>query len=198
MAGLARLNHLLPGIHNQEPTISLLQEIPVVRTHVALLRLLKLRQTQIPWAPIPVPILHPTCREIDTAAQRTQANKSDTYAIPGFETWRVSRLERVRGNDPADVAEADLPGGPDGSAVVSAQVQVEPTDNDWHGGVDAHRNEEEGSILEVEAVMDGKENAEAGDGHQDGDESKNEAVPRLIRKIGDEHCESECRRPRWY
>ena len=55
---------------------------------------------------------------------------------------RVLGQERVRGDDAANVAETDLPGRPDGSAMVAAEVQVEPADYDRQGGVCAHGDEE--------------------------------------------------------
>ena len=68
---------------------------------------------------------------------------------------RVLGQERVRGYYPADVAEADLPGRTDRSAMVAAEVEIEPADDYGEGGVGAHCDEEEGRVFEMRARVDG-------------------------------------------
>ena len=63
--------------------------------------------------------------------------------------------ESVRGDDAADVPEANLPGRPDGSTMVAAEVEVEPADDDGQGGVCAHCHKEQGCVFEVRSRVDG-------------------------------------------
>lgn len=183
---------------NPDPKTHSSQKITIIRTHVSLLRLLKFRQAQIPRAPIPVPVLYPTCHDIDTTAHRAQAHEADTYTVPASILRRVFFLEGVGGDDAADVAETDLPRGADGPAVVPTQVEVEPANNDGHGGVAAHRDEEQGCILEIGAVVDREEDGEAGDGDGDGNKSEQETVSCFIRDISKYHREAESHSPRWH
>jgi len=131
-----QLNHPLRscrGHQNPAPKPHPSQQITIVRTHISLLRLLKFRQAQIAWTPIPVSVLHPTGHEIGTTAYGAQAYEADAYAVPAFVLRRVLCLEGVGGDDAADVAETDLPRGADGPAMVPTQIEVEPADDDGHG-----------------------------------------------------------------
>ena len=78
---------------------------------------------------------------------------------------RVLGQERVRGDDAADVAEADLPGRPDRAAMVAPEVEVEPADDHGEGRVGAHRDEEQRRVFEMRPRVHGQEDGEAGDGH---------------------------------
>ena len=99
--------------------------------------------------------------------------------------------ERVRGDDAANVAEAHLPGRPDGATMMTAEVQVEPADDDGEGGVRAHCDEEEGGVFEVGARVDGQEDGEAGDGHGGRDQGEEDAVFELVGEEGDDEGEDE-------
>ena len=107
-----------------------LQQITVIRTQIPLLRLLKLRQPQIRPRLIPIPILQQHAPRISAAGRGAQTREADADGIPLLVAGRVLGQERVRGDDAANVAEADLPGRPDGAAVVAAEVEVEPADDD--------------------------------------------------------------------
>ena len=149
------------------------EQIPIIRAQIPLLRLLKLRQSKIRRRPVPTPILHHHTGRVNAARRRAQTRKANADAIPHVvKMRRVLGQKRVRGDDAADVAEADLPGRADGSAVVAAEVEVEPADDDRKGGVGAHCDEEEGGVFEVRTRVDGQEDGEAGDGHGDGDQGE--------------------------
>ena len=176
-----------PFITDQET----LQQITVIRTQIPLLRLFKLRQPEIRPRLIPIPVLQQHARRIGAAGRRAQTREADADGIPLLVAGRVLGQERVRGDDAANVAEADLPGRPDGSAVVAAEVEVEPADDDGQGGVGAHGDEEEGGVFEVRPRVDGEEDGEAGDGHGDGDQGEEEAVLELVGEVGDDEGEDE-------
>ena len=173
-----------------------LQQITVIRTQIPLLRLLKLRQPQIRPRLIPIPVLQQHARRINAAGRRAQTRETNADGIPLPVAGRVLGQERVRGDDAANVAEADLPGRPDGAAVVAAEVEVEPADDDGQGGVGAHGDEEEGGVLEVRPRVDGEEDGEAGDGHGGGDQGEEEAVLELVGEVGDDEGEDEGTGPR--
>lgn len=78
------------------------------------------------------------------------------------------------------------------------QVEVEPANDNRHGGVAAHGHEEQGCILEIGAVVDREEDGEAGDGDGDGDEREHETVSCFIRDISKYHREAEGHSPRWH
>lgn len=75
--------------------------------------------------------------------------------------------------------------------MVAAQVHVEPADDDGHGAVRAHADEEERRVLDVRAIMDGEEDGEARDGDADGPQGVGEAVAGEVAADGDEHREGE-------
>ena len=168
-----------------------LQQITVIRTQIPLLRLLKLRQPQIRPRLIPIPILQHHARRISAASRRAQTREADADGIPLLVPGRILGQEGVRGDDAANVAEADLPGRPDGAAVVPPEVQIEPADDDGQGGVGAHGDEEKGGVLEVRPRVDGEEDGEAGDGNGDGEEGEEEAVLELVGEVGDDEGEDE-------
>lgn len=103
----------------------------------------------------------------------------------------ILRQKRIRGDNPADVAKADLPRRAHGPAVVPAEVKVEPAHDDGQGRVRAHGDEEERRVLEVGARVHGEEDGEAGDGHAGGEEGEEEAVVGFVGKIGDDEGEDE-------
>lgn len=80
--------------------------------------------------------------------------------------------------------------------MVAAEVQVEPAHDDGHGRVGAHGHEEEGGVLQVRPGVHRQQDGEAGDGHADGDDGEEEAVPRFVGRVGDQHREGEGGRPR--
>lgn len=72
-----------------------------------------------------------------------------------------------------------------------AEVHGEPADDDGHGRVDAHGDEEEGCVFEVVVRVHGDEDAEAGDGDEDGEQGEGEPVLELVTEVGDHHGEDE-------
>ena len=107
------------------------------------------------------------------------------------EMRRILGQERVRGDDAPDVAEANLPGRPNGPTMVPAEVEVEPADYHGEGGVRAHRDEEQGRVFEVRPRVCGYEDGEAGDGHCGRDQREQEAVFQLVGEEGDDEGEDE-------
>ena len=167
------------------------KQIPIIGAHIPFLRLLVFRQPQIRASTIPVPILHQNADRICDTARSTQACKRNTYTIPRLESWRILGEKGIRGNDTTNIAEADLPSRSYGTAMVAAKVHVEPADDDWHSAVCTHGDEEERGILELVVVVDGDEDAEAGDTDADWDYGECEAVFCEIGKCGDDHGEGE-------
>lgn len=134
-----------------------------------------------------------------TAAPRTQANKRYTNRIArSVEIRLVLRLKRVCGDDAPDIPEPNLPCRADRATVMPTEVHVEPTDDNRHRTVDAHRHHAEGPVLEVVVVMDDDQNGETGDGDADGHDGEGEAVFEFIAEIGDDHGEGEAGGPWGY
>ena len=129
--------------------VLLLEQISIIRTHVPFLRLFKLRQPKIRTRLVPIPVLHQHAGSVDTASRRAQAGKANADAIARFVTRGILGLESVRGDDAADIAEADLPRCSDRSAMVAAEVEIEPADDDRERRVRAHRDEEQRSVFEM-------------------------------------------------
>lgn len=75
--------------------------------------------------------------------------------------------------------------------MMAPEVHVVPADDDRHGAVGAHADEEEGGVLEAEAVVHGEEDAEAGEAEAERREGEEEAVPREVRARRHEHGEGE-------
>ena len=188
----AIINHYNPII-----LATYLQQIPIIRTQIPQLRLLKLRHPQIRHRLIPRPILCQHRNRIQTTRRAAQTRETNTDRISPFEMRRILRQKRICGDDAADVAEAHLPRRADGAAVVAAEVEVEPADGDGQGGVGAHGHEEEGAVLEVGVCVRGEEDGEAGDGHADGDEGEEEAVLEPVGEEGDDEGEDEGCGPGW-
>lgn len=168
------------------------EEITIIRTHVPLFRFLIFGQAQVPRAPIPHPVLHQNTHGIDDAARRTQTDKPKTDAVPRLEEFRlVLRQEGVCGDDTSDVAETDLPRRTHRAAVMPAEVHGEPADDDGHGRVDAHGDEEESGVFEVVVRVHGDEDAETGDGDEYGEQGEGETMLELVAEEGDHHGEDE-------
>lgn len=75
--------------------------------------------------------------------------------------------------------------------MVAAQIHGKPAHDDGHGRVNAHGDEEEGSVLECVVVVHGDEDAEADDGEADGGDGEGETVLELVAEVGDDHGEGE-------
>lgn len=176
-----------------------LEQISIIRIHIPFLRLLKFRQPEVRARLVPIPILHQHASSINAASRGAQTRKANADAVPLMVIMRgrgVLGQEGVRGDDAADVAEAHLPGRPDGPAVVAAEVEVEPADDDREGRVRAHGDEEQRRVLEVRPRVHGQQDGEAGDGHGGGDEREQEAVLELVGEEGDDEGEDEGAGPR--
>ena len=184
--------------HPLRRIVPTLEQISIVRTQISLLRLLKLRQTQIRPRLVPIPILDQHTGGINAASRRAQTRKANADAISLVVKMRcILGQERVSGDDAANVAEANLPGRPDGTTMVPAQIEVEPANNDGEGGVRAHRDEEQRRVFEVGPRVHGDEDGEAGDGHCGRDQREQEAVFQLVGEEGDDEGEDEGAGPGW-
>ena len=95
------------------------------------------------------------------------------------------------------VAKADLPRRAHRAAVVSAEIGVEPTDNDWHRGVRAHCGQKEGCVLQLRVVVYDEEDQEASEGDRGREEHEHEAMSYVIRRKRGEHRERESTGPWW-
>ena len=178
--------------HSLRCLVPKLEQISIIRTHIPLLRLLKLRQAQIRPRLIAVPILHQHTSSIHAASRRAQTRKANANAISIVIEMRcILGQERVRGDDAANVTEANLPGCSDGPTMVASKVEVEPADYHGEGGVRAHCDEEQGRVFEVRPLVCGYEDGEAGDGHCGWDQGEQEAVFQLVGEDGDDEGEDE-------
>ena len=79
--------------------------------------------------------------------------------------------------------------------MVAAQVEIEPADCYWEGGVSAHGDEEEGAILEVRACVGSEEYSKSRNRHCYGDQRKHEAMFEPIREERDDERENKGRGP---
>ena len=178
--------------HPLRRIVPTLEQISIVRTQIPLLRLLKLRQTQIRPRLIPIPILDQHTSGIDAASRRAQTRKANADAISLVVKMRcILGQERVRGDDAANVAEANLPGRPNGPTMVPAEIEIEPANDHGEGGVRAHGDEEQRRVFEVGPRVHGDEDGEAGDGHCGRDQREQEAVLQLVGEEGDDEGEDE-------
>ena len=183
---------LLSIRHSLRCVIPKLEQISIIRTQIPLLRLLKLRQAQIRPRLIAIPILHNHTNGINAASRRAQTRKANANAIPIVVKMRcILGQERVRGDDAANVAEANLPGRPNGPTMMPAEIEIEPANYHGEGGVRAHCDEEQSRVLEVRPRVRGYEDGEAGDGHCGWDQGEQEAVFQLVGEEGDDEGEDE-------
>lgn len=96
------------------------------------------------------------------------------------------------------IAKSNLPRRPNAAADVPAQVHGEPAHNHRHGAVAAARHQEESAVLDATALhaMHVQQDREPRDRDADRDQGEGEAVPQLVREVGDHHGEAERCRPR--
>lgn len=120
-----------------------------------------------------------------------QTEKPEQHCKPGPILGRIARQERKSRDDAAAVAEANHPRDADASLHVAAQVHGHPADDDGHGGVGAHGNEEEGGVLGARVVVDREERGGAGEGEEGGEEGEEEAVGGEVGEGGDQEGEEE-------
>ena len=140
-------------LHSTSPN---LEQIPIVRTHISFFRLFKLSQSEIRTGLIPVPVLHQHTGRVDTASCRAQTRETNADAITIMVVMRwqcIFGQESVRGDDSTNVAKADLPGSSDRSAMVTAEIEVEPADYHRKGRISAHRDEKQRSVFEMRPRM---------------------------------------------
>ena len=134
--------------------ISSLEQISIIRTHIPLLRLFKFRQTKICARLIPIPILHQHTSGVNAASRRAQTRKTNADAIAlSVKVRRIRSQESVRGDDSANVAEADLPRCSYSAAMVTTKIEVEPADYYRKGRVSAHGDEKQRRIFEMRPRM---------------------------------------------
>lgn len=169
-----------------------LEQVPIIRTHITLLCLLKLRQSQILRRPISVPILRPYRYQVAHTTCGTQANKRDTDRVPRLVIpGRILGQKGIRRDDAADVPKADLPRRTHAASVMPTEVHGEPADDDGHGAETAHGDEEERSIFEAVVVVDGDEDSEASDNNGNRDHGEEETVFRFVGDVCNKHCKGE-------
>lgn len=101
---------------------------------------------------------------ISTTARSRKTEKRQRNDMPLAIPGGVCLDEGVGGDYASDVAEADLPGGTNGAAVVAAEVHVEPADYYGHGAVGTHCDEEEAAVADVVVCADCELDYETGAG----------------------------------
>ena len=128
---------------------------------------------------------------INTASRPTQTGERDADAISRLIIWRILRQKSVRSDNATNIPKTNLPRRTDGSAVVPPKIHVEPADDYGQGAVGTHRDEEEGAVFEVRAVVSCDEDGETGDCDSDGDEGEEEAVFGQVGEESDHQGEDE-------
>jgi hypothetical protein len=109
------------------------------------------------------------------------------HRVPG----RVVRGERVRRDEPTDVAKADLERGADAATDVPAEVHVEPADEDRHRRVHARRGEEERAVLQMQRRGVREQDREANEADRCGDHPEQEPVLCAVGEVRETHREPE-------
>ena len=133
-----------------------LQQISIIRTHIPFLRFFKFGQPEIRARLVAIPVLHQHTSSISAASRRAQTREANADAIALFVMRCVFGQESVRGDDSANVAEADLPSGAHCSTVVTAKVEIEPADNYRKGRVGAHCDKKQRCVLEMRPRVHGQ------------------------------------------
>lgn len=67
--------------------------------------------------------------------------------------------------------------------MMAAEVEIEPTDCDWKGGVGTHCHEEESAVFEMCVFVSGEEDCKACNRHGNRDESKEETMFQQIGEV---------------
>lgn len=143
-------------MHTLHGDLLSLQQISIIQTHIPFLRLFKIRQPEIRTRLVPIPVLHQHTSSVSTASCCAQTCKANTDAIALFVMRCVLGQERIRGDDSANVTEADLPCGAHCSTMVTAKVEIEPADRHWKGRVSAHRDEKERCVFQMRPCVHGQ------------------------------------------
>lgn len=90
---------------------------------------------------------------VDDSCNYGQTAPGQAHTVTG-DILRLVLFEKdVNRNNATQVAESNLPCTTDGASEVASEVHIEPADNDWHGRVSAHGDEEQPCILHVAMVM---------------------------------------------
>lgn len=80
-------------------------------------------------------------------------------------------------------------------ACVKLTIGAVPTQDDRHGRESAHRNEEEGTVLQVNVVVHLKEDDKSRERYCDHRNDKQETLSQEVRERRDDHGQYECARP---
>jgi len=89
----------------------------------------------------------------------------------------------VSSNDASDVAEANLPRCANGSSMMAAEFEVEPTDCDRELGIGIHCHEEQSTVIRDDHLCGCEEDGEAGDRHRNWDVGEEKAMLEQVRKV---------------
>src|SRR5690348_9322535 len=73
--------------------------------------------------------------------------------------------------------------------------QTYPADNDRHGSVGTHSNQEQCCILEITVVVNRNKDCEASNANTDWEDCEGKTVLQAIRAPRNQHGEAECCRP---
>lgn len=101
---------------------------------------------------VPLSILRPARKAIDDTRNDAQNRESDADRVACHILWCIFLEESKDGDDTADVAETNLPCRSDRAAMVASEIHVEPADDNGHGGICAHGDEEESRCRESLAI----------------------------------------------
>lgn len=81
---------------------------------------------------------------------------------------------------------------------MAAEIHVEPTNDDWHGGVTTHGHEEQRCVLERTVMVHRDQDCETSDGDTDGEDGVRETMARLVGQVCEDHSETKGGGPWWY
>lgn len=163
---------------------------------ISQLRLFVIREADVADGPGAAPVLDHQGDEVGHRGEAAEGGEGNGDGVALDIIRRVGVEERVRRDDAANVAEADLPGDADGAPVVPAQVHVEPAHDDGHGAVRPHDDEEQRRVLEVQVVVHRDQDAEPGDAEAQRHDGEESPVPEHVGKGRDDQREDEGYGPR--
>lgn len=143
----------------------------------------------------PLFILTPHRHEVNHTASSRQTNERYANTVSRLVQWRVLLQEGKCGDNAANVAKTNLPGTANRPPVMAAEIQVKPTNDDWHGGVTARCHKEKCRVFQVTVLGSAQQYREPSNADGDWDQGEEEAMPQSVRRPGNQHREAEGRCP---
>jgi hypothetical protein len=143
-------------------------------------------------------ILTPNGDEVSHTARRREADERNAGAVPRLVQWSIFLQEGKCRDDPANIAESDLPCAANRATVMATKIHGKPTYYNWHGGVAAACNKEKCRILQLQIIRPRQQNSEPNDADSDWDQCEKKPMSQPIRGPGDQHRKHKGRSPWWH